>query len=226
MNLDLRTAQDIITVVLVVEQEFTRHGVKALLSHEGRVSVIGDEADDEESFSLISEFRPDVVILDVPSRRDSEPDLCRYIKTISPRTNILVLTSHYEDQRAGSLATAGVSRYLPKSASGGDLVSAVYEAADGRLVFLPVTRNGKHGTSILSSGTDGAQSTAAHGNLTSREIEVLKHMGQGLRNQEIADTLGISPRTVETHIRHVLLKLGVNSRTKAVLLAMKYGVLP
>jgi DNA-binding NarL/FixJ family response regulator len=230
------TARDTITVILVDDHELARHGVRKLLSSDASIEVVGEAESSSEAISLIARLRPRVVILDVRLRQGNGIEVSRAVKKLAPDTRILVLSAYDDSQYVVSMVKLGVSGYLTKRSSAEDLIRAVHCAAEKWLVFSPdiadklaslLRRNG--GAPFdEAKGDEGLGEVARERSgrsLTGREAEVLQHMFHGLRNHEIADAMGISSKTVETHIHRILLKLGAKNRSQAIVNSLGLGYL-
>jgi len=218
--------KSVIKVVLVDDHEIVRQGLKKLLSRDARIRVVGEAVSSNEAISLISRLQPDVALTDIRLKHGSGIDVSKAARNVAPNTRVLVLSAYDDDQYVSSVMRLGASGYLLKTASGRELTKAIHDAVKGRLVFSPMIsnkvknlfqgiKNNKEVVTVLNGGT----------NLTSREAQVLEQISLGLRNNEIACSMGISPKTVEVHIEHILIKLGVKSRTQAVLFAQHNGLL-
>lgn len=208
-------------MVLVDDHPIFRQGIKALLGRDRSIKVIGEAVDRDDAIAVMSKLQPDVALLDIRLKEGSGIDVTRAGKELFPNTKILVLTAYDDDRYVRSLARLGVNGYLLKTVSAPELRMAVHYVAEGGLVFPPAIAD--QVSALMENGTKAATPTRFNRDLTAREAEVLEHMGQGLRNREIAESMGVSIKTVETHIEQVLLKLGAKNRTQAVLIALKAG---
>ena len=209
-----------ISVVVVDDHDIARHIIRNVVTADHGIEVIGEAETAAQAISLVCALNPDVVTLDVRLRRGNGIQVAQAMATKGCSTKILVFSAYDNDQYIKSFLRLGARGYLVKDAKPQQLIRAIYEVAHGGLVFGPTVadqllrrfgNNLEH--SISSSGSTEK--------LSSRENEVLTHISQGLRNQEIADRLGIAPRTVESHVQHLLRKLGARSRTEATLMAIR-----
>lgn len=231
-----------INVVIVDDNEIVRQGVKKLLSRDTRIRVVGEAVSSDEAILLISELQPDVALTDIRLQHGTGIDVSRAARNVAPNTRVLFLSAYDDDQYVRSAMKLGVSGYLLKTASAKELTRAIHDAVDGQLVFSPLISDKVKillqkasigGCSEVSAGTrrnkknrkETTNMLSNDANLTSREMEVLEHIALGLRNSEIASAMGISPKTVEAHIDHILLKLGARSRIEAVLWSLQSGLL-
>ena len=232
------TARDTTTVVLVDDHELARRGVRKLLSSDASIEVVGEAESCWSALSLISQLRPDVVMVDIRLREGTGIDVSRAAKELAPDTRIVVLSAYDDSQYVVSMVKLGVSGYLTKSSSGDDLIRAVHYAAQGWLVFSPDIADKVVGLlrdngGALPGETEGEveseelpQMQRSSRSLTTREAEVLQHMFRGLRNRDIAEAMGISTKTVEVHMHRILLKLGARNRSQAIVNSLGLGYLP
>ena len=216
----------VIKVVIVDDMEIVRQGVKKLLSRDARIRVVGEAVSSDEAISLIRRLQPDVALTDIRLKRGNGIDISKAARDVAPNTKVLVLSAYDDDQYISSVMRLGASGYLLKTASGKELTKAIRDAVKGRLVFSPMIYNKvKNLFQGLKNDKEVATVLTGDINLTSREAQVLERIALGLRNSEIACSLGISSKTVEVHIEHILKKLHVKSRTQAVLFAQHNGLL-
>jgi DNA-binding NarL/FixJ family response regulator len=168
---------------------------------------------------MIEELQPDILILDIRLRGSSGLDVAKACKTIAPKTKVLIVSAYDDQHYVRPLVRLGVRGYLNKSISGEELRRAIHDLVEGKLVFPNGVAN-----KVLAALTqdDGpARRNVAYANLTERESEVLLRISEGLTNREIGTVLGISMKTVDAHVRSLLLKLRAKSRTQAVASVMR-----
>lgn len=214
-----------IRVMLVEDHVLVREGTRELLDREEDMEVVGDAGDGEEAVRRAAQLQPDVILMDISMPRLDGLQATRQIMADNPDISILVLTAYDDDEYVFAFLEAGVSGYLLKDACADDLVRAIRTAHAGESVLHPsVARK------VVNYFAHPAvrwqppeQEDAASPRLTERDLEVLRLAGRGLTNRQIADDLSISPRTVQVHLGKVFNKLGVNSRTAAVLHAVREG---
>ena len=185
------------------------------------MKVVGEASDSAEAIFLIGQLQPNLAILDIRLNQGSGFDVVKACKQSAASTRILIFTAYDDDQYVRSLVRLGVRGYLLKTASAKELRAAVHDIVDGKLVFAPDITH-KVLNSLEARSVPPVETMFAR-NLTKRESDVLGHLTEGLTNREIASQLGVSTKTVESHVRGVLLKLGAKSRTEAVIKVLKSG---
>jgi len=213
-----------IRVLLADDHDLFRQGVRRLLEGVSDLEVIGEGRTGEETVRLVEDLIPDIVLLDITMPGLSGIDAARLIKTASPRTGVIMLTVHADEEFLFEAIKAGAMGYLLKDASPDDLVRAIRLIYGGEGLLAPSmaakvmrefarTREAKELAGVLNP-------------LTVREIEILQHVAEGLANKEIAHKLSISERTVKNHLSNIMEKLHVNSRTQAAVYALRSGLVP
>lgn len=213
-----------IRVLLADDHDLFRQGVRRLLEGAADVEVIGEARTGEEAVRLVEDLIPDIVLLDITMPGLSGIDAARLIKTASPRTGLIMLTVHADEEFLFEAIKAGAMGYLLKDASPDELVRSIRLIYGGEGLLAPSmaakvmrefarTRDAKELAGVLNP-------------LTPREIEILQHVAEGLANKEIAHKLSISERTVKNHLSNIMEKLHVNSRTQAAVYALRSGLVP
>lgn len=209
-----------IRVLLADDHAVVREGTRQLLEREPDIAVVGEASNGEEAVRLAQTLQPDVVVMDVRMPGVSGVEATRRIKQQQPGVEVLVLTAHDDDQYVFTLLEAGASGYLLKTAPVSELVKAIHEVHEGQSALDPAVAR-KVVQQLTGGGRQKPQET--YELLTEREQEVLELLAEGKTNKEIAEALIISDRTVQTHLSNIFSKMGVGSRTEAVLLAIKRG---
>jgi len=180
----------------------------------------------EEAIRLAEEHLPDVVLMDIVFKGGgmSGIEATRRIKEASPSTNVVIMTAHDDDRLLVEAVEAGASGFLSKDEAAEDLLAAAKSAADGEVLIDPATL-----TRLLARVSRQRQEERAAlrllGDLTEREREILRLLAKGMRNDDIAKELFISPQTVQTHVRNILGKLRVHSKLEAVAFAVRHGAI-
>lgn len=210
-----------IGILLADDHVLVRQGTRELLEREKDLEVVAEASDGEEAVRLVESKHPDVVVMDIAMPRLNGIEATRQIKLTHPTTAVLVLTAYDDDEYVFALLEAGAAGYLLKDVPVNELVKAVRAVHAGESVLHPsVARKVIDRFARAGAGhTDAGHAEQ----LTDREIEVLRLAAKGMSNREIARELVISVRTAQVHLSNVFNKLGVGSRTEAVLHALREG---
>ncbi len=209
---------DAITILIVDDHPIVRQGLRQLLEVQDDLQIIGEAEDGESAIGIISELIPDVVLMDLVMPGMSGVEATREIREISPHTQVVVLTSHYEDALVFPAIKAGALSYLLKSSLPEEVIEAVRAAARHEARLHP--RIAKRLMEEVSGDAPSLES------LTPRELEVLKLIAQGQDNRKIAQSLVVSEKTVKTHVSNILSKLQLADRTQAAIFAIRQRVVP
>lgn len=210
-----------ITVVLVDDHALVRQGVKTYLMLQPDIEVVGEADSGEKSVAVVQELVPDVVLMDLimPGGIDGV-EATRRIKQVSPRTQVIVLTSYHQDEHIFPAIRAGALSYLLKNVDAADLAEAIRRAALNEAVLHPKVASRVikelHGTRLDKANVFTL--------LTNRELEVLQLVAEGLSNADMAAQLHIAVKTVRSHVSNVLGKLHLKDRTQAAVYAWREGV--
>jgi len=210
-----------IKVLLAEDHLITRQGICRLIEDESDLAVIGEAGDGEEAVQLVTEMQPDVVIMDVAMPKLNGIEATRQIKLIRPATAVLILSAYDDDEYVFGLLEAGAAGYLLKSAGGDELTHAIRAVHKGEPVLDPIIA--RKVINRFRSPGKVIQAGRPSEHLTDREIDVIKLAAKGMSNKEIANELHLSWRTVEGNLRTIFNKLGVGSRTEAVLYGLRKG---
>ncbi|KQS38043.1 response regulator transcription factor [Exiguobacterium acetylicum] len=206
-----------IRVLLVDDHEMVRAGVSAFLSTQPDIEVVAEASDGQVGALLALEHRPDVILMDLVMEPVDGVEGTRLIRKDWPEAKILVVTSFLDDEKVYPVIEAGAMSYVLKTASAFDIAEAIRKTANGQSVMAAQV-TGKMMERLRRP------TTHLHDDLTEREQEVLQLMARGMANQEIADELFISLKTVKTHVSNILSKLDVVDRTQAVVYAFKHNL--
>jgi NarL family two-component system response regulator LiaR len=210
-----------IRVVVADDHLILREGMRGLLEEQPDIELVGEAANGLEAVSVVRATKPDVVLMDVVMPRLTGIEATRQIKQLNPGTAVLILSGYDDDRYVLGLLDAGAAGYLLKSASGREVVQAIRAVHAGESVLHPavirrlLTRTGRSSAHVAPS--DDAEP------LTERELEVLQLVARGHGNKEIASELSLSLPTVKSHLVNIFNKLGVASRTEAVLYGLRRG---
>lgn len=207
--------------MLVEDHLVVRQSLRQFLNNAGDLEVVGEAGDGKEGVRVATELKPDVIIMDVAMPNVNGIEATRRIKQLCPSSAVLALTAYDYDQYVFALLEAGAAGYLLKDVSGSELVDAIRAVHRGDSVLHPTIAHKvleRFKQLALKSGKEYNS-----GLLTEREIEVLKRAAKGMSNKDIAKELFVSVRTIETYLGSIFNKLGVASRTEAVVHALKEG---
>jgi len=208
-------------ILLAEDHKVVREGTRKLLESQPDFEVVGEASDGIEAVELAKKLKPEIIIMDVSMPRLNGIEATRQIKAIYPNIAILPLTGYDDDEYVFALLEAGAAGYLLKDSSGEELIEAIRQVMTGEPVLHPKIM--KKVLNRLRSPLEGQPAQAAGEILSDRETEVLRLAAQGMSNMEIADSLTLSVRTVQTHLRSIFNKLGVGSRSEAIVFGLKKG---
>lgn len=205
-----------IRVLLADDHPAVRAGIRQFLERDPTIEVVAEAGNGEEALAQIARHRPDVVILDLRMPGLSGLEVLRRLRAEHPEVRVLVLTAYDDDPYIFAALRAGARGYLLKTAGPEELIRGIHMVYAGRSVLDPTVA--ERLVEELGGPTGGEPER-----LTERELEVLRLAARGLTNRAIGFRLGISERTVHSHLINIFAKLGVNTRTEAVLKAIRLG---
>jgi DNA-binding NarL/FixJ family response regulator len=208
-----------IRVILADDHQVVRRGIRDFLVEDGDIEVIAEAEDGAQALKLIEQYHPDVAVLDVQMPRQTGIEVARRVRAHNPTIGLLILTAYDDDPYLKAALEAGVNGYVLKTADAEDIVAAVHTIAEGKSVLDPGLAN-----KLMNVVTaKPPEPEAPYTGLTARERDVLGEAARGLTNKAIGQTLGISDRTVQGHLRNIFEKLDVTNRTEAVVRAVRLG---
>jgi DNA-binding NarL/FixJ family response regulator len=214
-----------IRILIADDHTLVREGTRERLEREADFEVVGEAGDGEEAVRLTNDLKPNVALIDINMPNLNGIEATKRIKHDQPSTSVLVLSAHDNDQYIYAVLEAGASGYLLKNVRGAQLVDAIRDVAAGEVVLDPhVARKVVQWFSTMSRGR-AARPESGQDRFSERELGVLKLAATGMSNKEIAAELSLSVRTVQSHLGNIFDKLGVSSRTEAVLRALKDGLI-
>lgn len=209
-----------ITVLIIDDHKLVRQGVRSFLETQPDIMVVGEAESGEEAAQLAAEHAPDVVLMDLVMPGMDGVTATQQVKRVSPRTQVIVLTSYHQNEHIFPAIRAGALSYLLKDAGPQELVDAVRKAAQGEAVLHPRV------AARVVQELHGARQDVPNPftALSDRELDVLRLIADGLSNADIAGRLVISEKTVKSHVSNILSKLHLDDRTQAAVYAWREGV--
>ncbi len=208
-----------IRVLIADDHPLIREGLRGLLAAEPDLELVGEAVDGLEAVEKTDQLRPDVILLDLLMPVKSGIEAMIEIKEKDPGARILVLTSFADDEQVFPALRAGALGYLLKDSSPQDLLRAIRSVYRGESSLHPAIAR-----RLVLQFSQPAVDSSPENPLTQREVEVLKLVAEGLSNQNIADELVVSERTVGKHVGNILEKLHLANRTQAALYALREGL--
>lgn len=211
-----------IRILLVDDHAVVRSGLRMLLGAEPELEIVGEAGTVEGALAQVEALQPDLVLMDIGLPDGTGIDATRAIKQRWPAVAVLALTIYEDEEYFFPMLQAGASGYVPKRAAPDELLTAVHSAATGEVYLYPslarlLVRD------YLTGGREPEPGAAIE--LTEREQEVLAYLGEGSGNNEIAEALVISPKTVARHRENIMRKLNLHSRTELVKYAIRHGII-
>lgn len=208
----------LIKVLLVDDHEMVRIGVASYLAVQDDIEVIGEAEDGKVGFEKALELRPDVIMMDLVMDVMDGIESTKKIMAAWPEARILIVTSFIDDEKVYPAIEAGAKSYILKTSTAAEIADAIRATNKGESVLEPEVT-----TKMMHRLTQRPEPNL-YEDLTKRETEVLKLIAQGKSNQEIADELFITLKTVKTHVSNILSKLQVEDRTQAAIYALKHKI--
>lgn len=199
------------TVLVVDDHALLRTGVANIINQEPDLRVVAEAANGREAVEAYLAHRPDVTLMDLRMPVMEGVEAVRQIRAHDPQAKVVVLTTYDADEDIARALEAGAKAYILKDISASALVACIHDVLAGKTYLAPAA------AAKLAERVTQVQ-------LTPRELAVLRHMADGRSNKEIASALAISERTVKTHLGHLFEKLGVTSRTEAIRVATRRGL--
>lgn len=213
-----------VTIVLADDHPVVRQGLRAVLEAEPLFSILGEAGDGLDAVDLVATLKPRVLVVDLMMPGLTGLEVTRRVRKESPDTQVVVLSMHASEPYVLEALRNGAGAYVLKNSESEHLVRAVREAAAGRRYLSPTLS--ERAIAAYGGGTSaGAGPTDVYDTLTDREREVLHLAAEGRSHREIAQRLGISPRTAEVHRANLMRKLDLHSQTDLVRYAIRRGII-
>ncbi len=218
-----RVSPQKIRVLLADDHTILRAGLRMMLDAQPDIEVVGEASDGRQALAEAQRLQPHVVLMDITMPEMNGIEATRQVKRALDSTRVLILTMHENEEYLFQVLRAGASGYILKEAAGTELISAIRIVFSGRFYMSPSAQSMMVGDYLqrVRSGEERDSYSA----LTEREREILKLVAEGHTNNQIAERLFISPKTVDTHRTHIMDKLNLHSRAELVKYAMRRGLL-
>jgi len=200
-----------IRVLVVEDHPIVRDGISAIINQQNDLDVVGQAANAGEAIALFDSLTPDVTLVDLGLPKVGGVELITILRAKSPTARFIVLTANAGGGEIAKALHAGAHAYLFKNGPSAELMTAIRAVSGGRRYLSEAVGHLAH-------------ATASQPELTPRELEVLKLIVRGYSNSQIAHEMGVVVETVKSHVKNILMKLAVDSRSQAVALSLKYGL--
>lgn len=210
-------------ILLADDHTILRAGLKMMLNAQPDMEVVGEAQDGRQAIQEAQRLQPDVVLMDITMPDMNGIEATKQIKRNHPTARVLILTMHEHDEYVFQALRAGASGYMLKEAADTDLISALHIIQNGQFYLSPSAQSVMVGDYLQRVRT--GEEKDSYSSLTEREREILKLVAEGYTNNQIAERLVISPKTVDTHRTHIMDKLNLHSRAELVKYAMRRGLL-
>ena len=212
-----------IRLLLVDDHQVVRSGLRMLLSTESDVEIVGEAGTGQDALNAVQSLSPNVVLMDIGLPDMSGIDATREIKRTNPEVAVVALTIHEDEEYFFKMLEAGAGGYVPKRAAPEELLTAIRAAAVGEVYLYPSLAKLLVKDYLTQDHTNDAEK--ALDGLTERELQVLRYLAEGVSNDEIAEALVISKKTVARHRENIMQKLSLHSRSELVRYAIRKGII-
>jgi DNA-binding NarL/FixJ family response regulator len=210
-----------IKIILVDDHQIVRDGIKSIINNEKDMEVVAEASNYSELCSALENCNPDIILMDISLPDKSGIEITRILAESAPELSVLMLSMHINDEFIMNSINAGASGYIPKNTTKRELLNAIRTVFSEGMYFTPHVSNLILKNVVKTARQDTGKSASKENSLSGREIEILKLFAEGFSNQEIADKLFISSRTVESHKNHIMQKLDLKSPVEMVRFAIK-----
>ncbi|HEY3341737.1 MAG TPA: response regulator transcription factor [Anaerolineae bacterium] len=211
----------VITIILADDHAVVRTGIRDFLQQDERLRVIAEASNGDQAYALAVEHQPDVLVLDIQMPGRNGIEVAKAVRAAGLHMGILIMTAYDDEPYIIGALQAGANGYVLKTAEPDELVEAVHSVFEGKSVLDPLLTQ-RLWQQVVFQSTGQSNSIAEA--LTAREIEVLRLVARGFTNKAVATQLGISDRTVQGHLANVFSKLHAQSRTDAVMIGLRLGL--
>lgn len=215
----------IITVLLAEDHLMVREGLRALLSHEADIEIVGEAGNGREAVAMAARLLPEVVVMDIAMPELNGMEATRQIMQAHPKTKVLILSAYNDDAYVSLVTAIGASGYLIKQSAAQVLPAAIRKVFAGRTCFSPIIAKRLNHHHRRSYALGNLHDDSKPPTLTSREVEVLQLVAEGKANKETAQALGISIKTVEKHRQNLMEKLDIHDTAGLTRHAIATGVI-
>lgn len=212
-----------IAVFLADDHFILREGIRSLLAKVPDIEIVGEASNGREAVTRVDELLPDLILMDITMNEMNGLEATRIIKEKHPAIKIIILTVHETDQYLSEMLEAGASGYVVKTTTSSELVSAIRSVYDGDVYLYPSIAR-MLVNDYLHKVKMGEEKESYNG-LTQREKEILRYIAEDKQNKDIANLLGISIRTVQSHRTNLMDKVGAHDRTELVKYAIRKGII-
>ena len=212
-----------IRILLADDHTILRAGLKMMLNAQPDIEVVGEAQDGRQAIQAAQRLQPDIVLMDITMPDVNGIEATKQIKKLLSDIKVLILTMHEHDEYVFQTLRAGASGYMLKEAADTELITALHVIQSGQFYLSPAAQSVMVGDYLQRVRT--GEEKDSYSSLTEREREILKLVAEGLTNNQIAERLIISPKTVDTHRTHIMDKLNLHSRAELVKYAIRRGLL-
>jgi two-component system, NarL family, response regulator NreC len=212
-----------IHILLADDHTILRAGLKMMLNAQPDMEVVGEAQDGRQAVHEAQRLHPDIILMDITMPDMNGIEATRQVKKQLPDVKVLILTMHENEEYVFQALRAGASGYMLKEAAHTDLINALHVIQSGNFYLSPTAQSVMVGDYLQR--VRAGEEKDSYSSLTEREREILKLVAEGFTNNQIAERLVISPKTVDTHRTHIMDKLNLHSRAELVKYAMRRGLL-
>jgi DNA-binding NarL/FixJ family response regulator len=213
-----------ISVLLAEDHQIVREGFRSLLKHEHDIEIVGEAETGRQAVAMVKSLHPAVIIMDIAMPLLNGLEATRQILKDVPATKVIILSAHNDDAYVEQGAKLGASGFLLKQTSAHDLAAAIREVQKGNTFFSPAVAKRFNDRNQKSIGRDG-NLKKKNNRLSSREVEVLQLIAEGMSNKQVAAELGVSFKTVDKHRQHLMAKLNIHDVTGLTRYAIAEGII-